>query len=58
MAARVKRGQRLRIPNDYGYGARDRERGYYFPGILASIFVRHYYGHGRHGVDEKMITRA
>ena len=54
----MRRGQRLRIPNDYGYGARVWERGYYFPGVLASIYVWHYYGYGRHGVDEKMITKA
>jgi hypothetical protein len=53
----MKRGQRLRIPNDYGYGAGIREWGYFFPWILARIYVRHYYGHGCYGLDEKIILR-
>jgi hypothetical protein len=50
----MKRGQRLRIPNDYGYGAGIREWGHYFPWILAGIYVRHYYGYGCYGLDEKI----
>ena len=30
----------------------------YLPRILAGIYVRHHYGHDRHGLDEKRIAKA
>ena len=52
------RRKRLRIPNDYGCGGSVRGWGYHFPGILAGIYVRRYYGYGRHGVDEEITPRG
>jgi len=52
------RGKRLRMPNDYGCCGSDRGWRYHFPGILAGVHVRHYYGYGCYGLDEKIITKA